>query len=212
MTVLADTIGQDDIADLLRTFLFYQLYPDATSASFNSLAEFNARVSVHPSALAFFRAPSDLCGIKGISSERIRAVQTWQKGDGRYDCIFVETDPNALGMLGLDVAQVKAFLSFSFESRLYQCALVSWFSRFGDRPDDATGMWMLQADFEDDAEMHRYCSVIPIDSIVRAAHLVPIFGTGFTPKGFTPALSLTTIFRGWYVNNFIDYHAFELIF
>lgn len=212
MTVLADTIAQDDIADLLRTFLFHELYPDVTSAASNSFPAFNARVSVHPSALAFFRAPSDLCGTKGISSERIRAVDTWQKGAGRYDCIFVETDPNALGMLGLDVSQVKAFLSFSFESKLYQCALVSWFSRIGDKPDDTTGMWMVQADFEDDAKTERYCSVIPIDSIVRAAHLMPIFGTGFTPKGFTPALSLTTIFRGWYVNKFIDYHAFEFAF
>lgn len=50
------------------------------------------------------------------------------------------------------------------------------------------------------------------DSIVRAAHLMPVFGSGFTPKHLTPALSLTTIFRGWYVNKYIDHHAFEIAF
>lgn len=73
-------------------------------------------------------------------------------------------------------------------------------------------MWMLEADFLDDGETERYYSVISIDTIVRAAHLIPIFGNGFLPKGLTPADSLTTIFRGWYVNKYIDYHSFELAF
>lgn len=173
---------------------------------------FNHRVSVHPSALAFFHAPSDLCGTEGISSERIRAVPSWQGGAGRYDCVFVETDPDAPGMLGLDVAQVKAFLSFSHHAKRYECALISWFSRIGEKPDDTTHMWMVQSDFNDDERTERHCSVISVDSIVRAAHLMPIFGSGFTRKGLTPALSLTTIFRGWYVNKFIDHHAFEIAF
>ncbi|KZP16263.1 hypothetical protein FIBSPDRAFT_749065 [Athelia psychrophila] len=209
---LADAIAQDDIADLLREFLFHELNPDTTSAAPNTLAAFSNRVSVHPSALAFFHAPSDLCGTEGISSERIRAVPSWQGGDGRYDCVFVETDPDAPGMLGLDVAQVKSFLSFSHHGKQYQCALISWFSRIGEKPDDTTHMWMLEPDFDDDERTERHCSVISVDSIVRAAHLMPIFGKGFTPKGLTPALSLTTIFRGWYVNKFIDHHAFEIAF
>ncbi|KZP07929.1 hypothetical protein FIBSPDRAFT_914383 [Athelia psychrophila] len=212
VNVLADTIAQHDIADLLRDFLFHELHPNATSAGPNTLPEFSNRVSVHPSALAFFHAPSDLCGTEGISSERIRAVPSWQGGAGRYDCVFVETNPDAPGMLGLDVAQVNAFLSFTHNSELYQCALVSWFSRIGEKPDDTTHMWMLQGDFNDEEEAERHCAVISIDSILRAAHLMPIFGTGFTCKGLTPALSLTTIFRGWYVNKYIDHHAFEIAF
>lgn len=115
-------------------------------------------------------------------------------------------------MLGLDVAQVHAFLSFTHDSKLYQCALVSWFSRLGDKPDDTTHMWMLQGDFNDPEKTERHCAVISIDSILRAAHLMPMFGSGFTPKGLTPALSLTSVFRGWYVNKFIDHHAFEIAF
>lgn len=115
-------------------------------------------------------------------------------------------------MLGLDVAQVKAFLSFTHNSTTYPCALVSWFSRLGDKPDDTTRMWMVEADFEDEDETERHCSVISLDAIVRGAHLMPIFGNGFLPKGLTPAHSLTTIFRGWYVNKYIDYHSFELAF
>lgn len=210
--VLADTIAQENIAELLRSFLFQQLHPDMTSVAPNTLPPFNSRVSVHPSALAFFHAPSDLCGTEGISSERIRAVPSWQGGAGRYDCIYVETNAEAPGMLGLDVAQVNAFLSFTHDTILYPCALVSWFSRIGDKPDNNTHMWMLQADFEDDESTVRHCSVISINSIIRAAHLMPMFGSGFTRKALTPALSLTTIFRGWYANKYIDHHAFELAF
>lgn len=179
----------------------------------NILPDFTERVSVHPSAVAVFHAPSDLCGTQGLSSERIRAVSSWQGGAGRYDCIFIETDPDAAGMLGLDVAQVKAFLSFTHGSQVYNCALVSWFSRLGDEPDEVTRMWMLEAAFEDDDEKERHCSVISMDSVVRAAHLIPIFGSAnFLPKGLTPNHTLTTIFRGWYVNKYIDYHSFELAF
>ena len=209
MRDLAHKLAQDDIGDLLHDFLFYQLHPDATSATLNTLPEFEECVSIHPSALAFFHAPSDLCGTEGISSERIRAVPIWQGGTGRYDCVYITTS-DAPGMLGLDVAQVDAFLSFTHQSKKYQCALVSWFSRIGNQPDSNTGMWMVHADINEQRE--RYRSVISLDSIVRAAHLIPIFGTEFTRRGLTPAHSLTTIFCGWYVNKFIDYHAFELAF
>ncbi|KZP07564.1 hypothetical protein FIBSPDRAFT_965518 [Athelia psychrophila] len=209
---LANIVNQANIAELLRNFLFYQLHPEATSAAPNMLPAFSEPVSVHPSALAFFYAPSDLCGTEGISSERIHAVPSWQGGDGRYDCVFIETDANAPGMRGLDVAQVKAFLSFTHKSVTYPCALVSWFSRLGDKPDETTGMWILEADFDDDDERECHCSVISMDTIVRGAHLMPLFGKGFLPKGLTPAHSLTTIFRAWYVNKYIDYHCFELAF
>ncbi|KAF7971987.1 hypothetical protein HWV62_19335 [Athelia sp. TMB] len=69
--ILAATIMQDNIADLLRDFLFEELHPGSMSAAANTLPPFNKRVLVHPSALAFFYAPSDLCGTEGISSERI---------------------------------------------------------------------------------------------------------------------------------------------
>lgn len=115
-------------------------------------------------------------------------------------------------MQGLDVAQVKAFLSFTHEQTTYHCALVAWFSRCGDEPDETTRMWMLEADFTDNNETERYCSVISIDTIVRAAHIIPIFGHAFLPKGLIPADSLTAIFKGWYVNKYVDYHSFELAF
>ncbi|KAF7971583.1 hypothetical protein HWV62_20746 [Athelia sp. TMB] len=209
---LANATACNNIADLLRTYLFYQLHPEATSAVFNTLPAFQERISVHPSALAFFHAPSEICGTEGISSERIRAVSSWQGGAGRHDCVFVETDPDAPGMLGLDVAQVRAFLSFTHRSKVYHCALVSWYSRLGNQPDESTRMWMLEADFHDEAETERHLSVISVDTMVRAAHLIPVFGDGFLPKGLTPNHSLTSIFRGWYVNKYIDYHAFELAF
>lgn len=211
---LATALAQDNIAALLQDFLFYQLHPDAISTAMDTLPDVSElRVSVHPSAVAVFHAPSDLCGTQGLSSERIRAVSSWQGGAGRYDCIFVVTDESMPGMLGLDVAQVGAFLSFGHGSQVYNCALVSWFSRLGEAPDEATRMWMLEAAYRDDDESQRYCSVISMDSVVRAAHLMPIFGnSNYLPRGLTPNHTLTTMFRGWYVNKFIDHHAFELAF
>ena len=57
----------------------------------------------------------------------------------------------------------------------------------------------------------RYLSVVHIDSIVRAAHLIPIFGQEFVPLQVNSHNSLD-VYRGFYVNHFIDHHAFELVF
>lgn len=55
--------------------------------------------------------------------ERIRAVKLWRKGPGRYDTIFVNTDPSADGRR-LDIARVRLFFSFSHDGTQYPCALV----------------------------------------------------------------------------------------
>lgn len=56
--------------------------------------------------------------------ECICTVESWQKGPGCYDTIFVNTDPSMDGMQGLKVACVCLFFSFSHENVEYPCALV----------------------------------------------------------------------------------------
>ena len=137
--------------------------------------------------------------------EHIRAVISWRNAPGRYDTVFVNTDSSADGMRGLDVACVRLFFSFSHDGIEYPCAFVHWFSRVGNSPDDHTGMWVVQPDDENPP------SIIHLDSIVRAAHLLPVFGPGRAPRtlSFTDTLDKFTRF---YVNKFIDHHAFETVF
>ncbi|OJA13053.1 hypothetical protein AZE42_13586 [Rhizopogon vesiculosus] len=168
---LARKINQPDLIQLIRSFLYEQLLPHPSSDSSSSgsspprhrLPFFDSSISVYTSALATFYAPSDLCGTGGMRRERIRAISSWRGGAGRYDCVFVETDPAAQGMLGLDVARVRLFFSFAFRGQFYPCALVHWFSRTDNRPDDDTGMWIVRPEFNTDGS-HK-AAVIHLDTI-----------------------------------------------
>lgn len=146
-----------------------------------------------------------------MSFERIRAVPSWRNGPARYDCVFVETDPTAKGMAGLDIARVRLFFSFSFRGTFYPCALVEWFSRVGDAPDEDSGMWIVEPDCNSDADDIRHISVIHIDSILRGAHLLGVYGNQRLPLGLSFTQTLD-IFRAYYVNKYIDHHSYEIAF
>ena len=166
---------------------------------------FYGKITVYPSAVATFHAPSDISGTGGMRSERIRAVASWRNGPSRFDTVFVHTNSNAEGMLGLDVACVRLFFSFTYEGLKYPCALVRWFSRKGDSPDNITGMWIVEPS-DDDGET---VAVIHLDTIVRAAHLLPVFGSERVSRSlsFTDTLDK---FSSFYVNKYVDHHAFEI--
>jgi hypothetical protein len=166
-------------------------------------------VAVYNSAVVKFYAPSDLSGVGGMRRERIRAVQSWKKGPPRYDCIFVSTDPTAEGMHGLDIGRARLFFKFEFDGVTYPCALIQWFSRIGDSPDEDTGMWMVKPDVDDSGSPIRF--IIHLDSIMRAAHLIGIYGDRCLPSTVTFDRSLD-IFRSYYVNKYIDHHAFEIAY
>ena len=140
--------------------------------------------------------------------ERIRAVDTWRKGPARYDCIFVETDPDAPGMHGLDIAHVHLFFSFTYKYVKYPCALVHWFSRVAESADEGTGMWVVESDLDEGKPL---TAIIHLDTIVRAAHLLPVFKDGFVSRTLSFADTLDE-FRTFYVNKYIDHHAFEIAF
>ena len=142
--------------------------------------------------------------------ERIRAVTSWRKGPSRYNTIFVNTDPAVEGMRGLDVARVRLFFSFSHEGVQYPCALVRWFSCVGDSPDNTTGMWIVEPDTSDD-DGETLTSIIHLNTVLRAAHLLPVFGSEHVPRTlfFTDTLDA---FSSFYVNKYVDHHAFEIAF
>jgi hypothetical protein len=221
--VLAKEIDQTDFLVLIRRFLHEKLQSGSDSGpllsssssssssdmSLDNLPEFHGRVAVYNSAVAKFYAPSDLSGVGGMRRERIRAVQSWKNGPPRYDCIFVDTKSAAEGMRGLDVGRVRLFFSFEFRGETYPCALIQWFLRIGDNPDEDTGMWIVKPEVDEFGSPIRH--VIHLDSIIRAAHLIAVYGGSRLPSILTFDDSLG-VFRSYYVNKYIDHHAFEIAY
>jgi hypothetical protein len=63
----------------------------------------------------------------------------------------------------------------------HPCALVQWFHQITEERDEVTGMWMVAPSFNED-DSHDL-SIIRTDSIIRSAHLLPMFGTRSVPNG-----------------------------
>lgn len=197
-------IGLPDFPDVIEKFISDQHHlENASDDSSLDFPAFYGKITIYPSAVATFHAPSDLSGVGGMRRERIRAVKSWRKGPGRYDTIFINTNSSIEGMKGLDVARARLFFSFTHEGVEYPCALVQWFARVGDSPDELTGMWEVEPDQD------QTLAIIHLDTIVRAAHLLPVFGPGFVPKSLSFTDTLDTFHR-FYVNKYVDHHAFEI--
>ena len=173
----------------------------------------DSKVSVYHSATATFRAPSNPSGPGGMYREVIRSTPFWPRGDipgPRRDCIFVDMgNSEAVGMKGLLVARVYLFFRFSYNNIDYPCALVRWYST-GNEPDADTGLWVVQP--ESTRRGTRHVSVIHIDSIVRGAHLLPVFPSDAPVYREINYMNALDVYTSFYVNKYIDYHAFETAF
>ncbi len=141
--------------------------------------------------------------------EHIRATPSWYRGPPRYDCVLAEKDPSKEGFRGLHAAQVRLLMSFLCNDIEYPCALVRWFSPVGDEPDDLTGMWVVEPDYTADGSL--LYGVVHLDTILRAAHLIPVFGDAIIPADFHYSQSLDA-FNAYYINKFADHHAHEVAF
>ncbi|KAG1906308.1 uncharacterized protein F5891DRAFT_1182556 [Suillus fuscotomentosus] len=198
---LAEELNIPSLPDLLRCFLFQQLHPkdprDPSNIPLTECPLYLSKISVFNSASSRFYAPSDLSGIGGMRVEHIRSCPIWRNEYQRHDCVFVNTDSSLPGMQGLEVAHVRAFFSFS------------WFDKVGDAPDEDTGMWIVRPGFGADSAPGY--AVIHIDSIYRAAHLIPMYGVQFVPQELKFYHSYDA-FQAYYVNKYADHHAFEIAF
>ena len=207
---IAVEIEQPDFPNLIQQFIYKEHSDDVSDdSSISTLPTFCGKISIYPSAVATFHAPSNISGIGGMRRERIRAVKVWRRGPGRYDTVFVNADPSKEGMQGLEIARVRLFFSFSHDDVEYPCALIHWFSRVGDLPDEHTGMWVVEPDMLDDGEP--FMSIIHLDAVVRASHLIPVFGQGHVSRTLQFTDTLNTFTR-FYVNKYVDHHAFEIAF
>ena len=211
-------IGQHDLLDLTRCFLFYQLNPTSTTVPDKSrLADcpmiWGSKVSVYHSATATFRAPSNPSGPGGMYREVIRSTPFWSRGDipgPRRDCVFVDIGGTEnMGMKGLLVACVYLFFRFSYNNVNYPCALVRWYS-MNTEPDTSTSMWVVSP--ESTHWGTRHMGIIHLDSIIRGAHLLPRFPSDVPVYREINYSNVLDIYTSFYVNKFIDHHAFEIAF
>jgi hypothetical protein len=209
---VANHIDQPMLPELVRHFLYDQLNPDSANPGADMPLDecpfFEGRISVFHSATARFYAPSDLCGTRGMYRERIRSTPLWRGQYARRDTVFIETDPTLPGMPGMDVGRIFLFFSFVFRDVSYPCALIHWFECVGGRPDDDTGFWMVRPMYERNGQ--RSLAVIHIESIIRAAHLAPIFGSGLMPDKIHFSDTLD-IFNTYFVNSYADHHTNEFL-
>ena len=210
---LALTFHQPDFPNLIRRFLFDQIHmhdvdaPAGSDVPLEQCPVFGSKISVYHSMVAVFYSPSDPSGLHGMRRETIRATPCWRKRTPRYDTVFVERDPTLVGIRGFDVVRVLAIFAFHWMDIYYPCALVHWFTHVGDERDEVMNMWVVQPDSNPDGSLA--VGVVHLDSVLRAVHLMPVFGDRMMPINLTADRSLD-VFQSFYVNKYIDYHAFEI--
>ncbi|KAF8130554.1 hypothetical protein EV363DRAFT_1450363 [Boletus edulis] len=183
-----------NITHLVSRFLFEQRHQDEATrvllldAPESIYPQYDGKICVFNSASAMFYAPSDVSG-------------------PRFDCAFVNANPETVPMNGLEVIRILAFFSFHFQGNYYPCAAVHWYDRVGDEPDNDTGMWLVRPQFNQ--QQHRGISIIHVDSIYRAAQLILVYRKHLVPPNLQPHHSYDS-FQLYYVNKFADHHTFEI--
>ncbi|KAG2073167.1 hypothetical protein BDR04DRAFT_1127344 [Suillus decipiens] len=136
-----------------------------------------------------------------MHTEYIRSCPSWQGGHSHNDCVFVNTDSSLPGMQGLEVAH--------YQGEVYPCVVIHWFNKIGDAADKDTGMWVVRPG--EGANNTAEYTIIHIDAIYCAAHLIPMYSMEFLPPDLKFYHSYDA-FRAYYVNKYADHHAFEIAF
>ena len=105
---------------------------------------------------------------------------------------------------------VLLFFSLTHKKQPLECALVNWFVYDGDEPvrDPDTGMYMVH--LERDRRGKTEIQVISVDSIIRGAHLLPVYGEGRVPRSITYSNVLDKG-RSFFINHYVDHHVHELV-
>ena len=157
-------------------------------------------------ALTSFFAPSDISGAGGMRHELIHSCPVWRGEHPQSNCIFISTNLDLGGMRGMDMVHILTFFSFVLHSEQYLCTVVRWFVHLGE-PDEDTGMWIVCPGFN--ACHQPDISTVHLNTIYHAAHLIPVHGTQEIPQEIQPHHSYD-VFHAYYVNRFVDHHAFEI--
>ena len=77
------------------------------------------KISVFHSAIAIFYVPSDKSNIKGMRTECIHLITSWQKQGPQHDCARVVKDQDKLRIQGMSVVRIKLSFLFTHDVKTY---------------------------------------------------------------------------------------------
>ena len=140
-------------------------------------------MKVYNSATVISYAPSDQSGQGGLHRDITCCMPGWHGGPACRDCVFVKgggIDWNGFG--GLLVAWVRLLFAFGHRGKMYECALVGWYLLVGNVLDEATGMWIVAPEMDQQGWWVR--AVISLDAVLRPAHLTAVYGEDALPVDF----------------------------
>ena len=127
--------------------------------------------------------------------------------------VLLKLNNSEHGFHALSIACLHLLFSLYHVNTLHLCALVDDFEPVGAQPDKHTGMWQVKCSI--DPYLCRQVScIISLHDILCAAHLIPVFcGTDLIPNNAIPETTLDSMHHGeFYVNKYVDHHAFEILF
>ncbi|OCH84269.1 hypothetical protein OBBRIDRAFT_815526 [Obba rivulosa] len=208
--MLSAYIHQPQLLELIQRFLRVQTQPNASHDSIQIRLDqcpiYRGKIYTYHSATATYFAPSDPCGVGGMHREHIRGTPSWYHGSPRFDCVFLEPEQNCDSINRFGIARLKLLFSIKHQSVSYPCALVHWYEVLGDAPDNRTGMWIIKLKFHDRRRHNPHVSVVHLDTLLRAAHLMPCFGRSAIGVDIRAHYALNR-FKAFYLNKYIDHHA-----
>ena len=154
-----------------------------------------------------------------MKCEHIHAVKCWRNGPSHYNMMLVNVAHNdnndnnsslsVWGLHGLEVAWACLFFSFTLDGVKYPCTLVHWFSCTGDIPSDATGMYTVKPEHSHNGQP--VMSIIHLNTVFRAAHLLPVFYKHSALSKHQCYKHTLNLFLTFYLNHYIDHHSFEVL-
>lgn len=198
----------------IRRFLYEQEHPrselSGADVDLQDCPYFSGQFTVFDSAVTTYYLPSDTLGQVGFYRERIRATPARQGSTAapRRDCVLVAMDSATSGFPSMQVACARLFLSIYHLNKHIPCALVDLFVTEGNHPDPVTGLWVVKPQYS--ANNRPSSSIVHLDSVLRGIHLLPVHKRRTVPGTKSYSRTLDS-YRKFYVNKYIDYHAFETV-
>jgi hypothetical protein len=172
--------------------------------------DYEVPITTYNSAMARFYAPSDFSGMHGMCRERIQSIPKWRNSSGRYDTVLIRHSGARTVLSGFTIGQVHLFFSYIYSGECHACTLVhDW--EVGEEPDPDTGFWVVWRSYSGSCP---HAHVIALNDILRAVHLIPVYKGHRHSIDWTLHFSETLDnhdFHRFYVNHYIDHHAFEIL-
>ena len=191
---------------LIQEFIHSQHHPESSPHNITNLPPFYEKITIHTSAVTTFHTFSDPSGVGGMKCECIHAVGHWWKGLGCYDMLFINTHHDNVDLIHLHGGSWPwggSCAPFLFIHSWWSEISMHWVSCTTDTLSDITGMHVVEPDCLPDGRP--VTVVVHLNTVFRVVHLLPIFSKH---QHHEQTLDL---FSEFYINRYIDYHAFEVV-